>query len=127
MGRSAQAPATEWSSEKETVTEGLLPVVERFLEEETATVVGTRGLELRTPAVERSSEEETVTEGLLPAVERSLEEETATVHDDGQDLRTLNPDGIRDQRTPASDGRLGAVLQMMVDGRGDRDFKHATC
>ncbi len=50
------------------------------------------------------------------AVEQSLEEETATVHD-----------GIRDQRTPASDGRLGAVLQMMVDGRGDRDFKHATC
>ena len=64
------------------------------------------------PAVERSSEEETATEGLLPAV---LEEETATVHnDDGQEIRTLDPDGTRDQRTPASDGRLGAVLRTMV-------------
>ena len=63
-------------SEKETVTEGLLPTVERSSEEETATVVGTRGSELRTPAVERSSGEETVTEGLLPAVERFLEEGT---------------------------------------------------
>jgi hypothetical protein len=56
-----------------------------------------------------------VTKGLLPAVERSSEEETATVHDDdGQDLRTLDPDETRDQRTPASDGRLGAVLRTMV-------------
>ena len=93
------------------MTEGLLPAVERSSEEETATVVGTRELELRTPAVERSSGVETVTEGLLSTVERSLEEETATVHDDdGQDPRTLDPDGTRDQRTPASDGRLGAVL-----------------
>ena len=55
------------------MTEGLLPAVERSSEEETETVVGTRGLELRTHVVERSSGEETVTEGLLPAVERSLE------------------------------------------------------
>jgi len=55
------------TSEKEIVTEGLLP------------------------AVERSSGEETVTDGLLPAVERSFEEETATVDgNDGQDLRTLD-------------------------------------
>jgi len=115
MGRPAQTPAVERSSEKETVTEGLLPAVERSSEEETATVVGTRELELRTPAVERSSGEETVTEGLLTTVERSLEEETATVHDDdGQDPRTLDPDGTRDQRTPASDGRLGEVLRTMV-------------
>ncbi len=51
------------------------------------------------------SSEETVTECLLTTVERSLEEGTATVHDDdGQDPRTLDPDGTRDQRTPASDG-----------------------
>ena len=97
------------------MTEGLLPAVERSSEEETATVVGTRGLELRTPAVERSSGEETVAEGLLPTVERSWEEETATVHDDdGQDPRTLEPDGTRDQRSPASDGRLGTVLRTTV-------------
>ena len=53
MGRSAQIPALERSSDKETVTEGLLPAFERSSEEETATVVGTRGSELRTPAVER--------------------------------------------------------------------------
>ena len=71
------------------MAEGLLPAVERFSEEETATVVGTRESELRTPAVERSSGEETVTEGLLPAVERSWVEETATAHDDdGQNPRT---------------------------------------
>ena len=35
-----------------------------------------------------------MTEGLLTTVERSLEEETATVHDDdGQDSKTLDPDG----------------------------------
>ena len=107
MGKPAQTPAVERSSEEETVTEGLLPAVERSSEEETATVVGTRGLELRTPAVERSSGEETVTEGLLPTVERSWVEETATAHDDdGQDPR--------DQRTPASDGRLGTVLRTTV-------------
>jgi hypothetical protein len=79
------------TSEKEIVTEGLLP------------------------AVERSSGVETMTDGLLPAVERSFEEETATVDgNDGQDLRTLDPDGTRDQRAPASDGRLGAVLRTMV-------------
>jgi hypothetical protein len=33
--------------------------------------------------------------------------------DDGQDPNP-NPDGTRDQRTPASDGRLGAVLRTMV-------------
>jgi len=103
----AQTPTVERSSEEETVTEGLLPAVERSSVEETATVVGTRGLELRTPAVERSSGEETVTEGLLPTVERSWVEETATAHDDdGQDPR--------DQRTPASDGRLGTVLRTTV-------------
>ncbi len=53
------------------MTEGLLPAVERSSGEETATVVGTRGPELRTPAVERSSGEETVTEGLFPTAERS--------------------------------------------------------
>ena len=111
----AQTPTVERSSEEETVTEGLLPAVERSSEEETATVVGTRGLELRTPAVERSSGEETVTEGLLPTVERSWVEETATAHDDdGQDPRTLEPDGTRDQRTPASNGRLGTVLRTTV-------------
>ncbi len=93
------------------MTEGLLPAVERSSEEETATVVGTRVSELRTPAVERSSGEETVTEGLLPTAERSLEEGTSAMQIDVvQDSRTLDPDGIRDQRMPASDGRLGAVL-----------------
>ena len=80
------------------MTEGLLPAVERSSEEETATVVGTPGSELRTPAVERSLEEGT----------------SAMQIDDGQDPRTLDPDGTRDQRTPASDGRLGAVLRTMV-------------
>jgi hypothetical protein len=97
------------------VTEGLLPAVERSSEEETATVVGTRVSELRTPAVEWSSGEETVTEGLFPTAERSLEEGTLAMQiDDGQDPRRLEPDGTRDQRMPASDGRLGAVLQTMV-------------
>jgi hypothetical protein len=120
MGRSAQAPAAEWSSEKETVTEGLLPVVERFLEEETATVVGTRGLELRTPAVERSSEEETVTEGLLPAVERSSEIETVTegLLPAGEETSTvdgtLEPIGTREELTAASDRRFGAASRTMV-------------
>jgi hypothetical protein len=73
------------------------------------------GRSAQTLAVERSSEKETVTEGLLPAVERSSEEETVTVDgNDGQDPGTLDPDGTRDQRTPASDGRLGAVLRTMV-------------
>ena len=107
--------STKPSSEKETVTEGLVPAVERSSEEETATVVGSRRSELRTPVVERSSCEETVTEGLLPAVERSSEEETATVDgNSGQDPRTLDPDGTRDQMTSDSDGRLGAVLRTMV-------------
>ncbi len=97
------------------MTEGLLPAVERSSEEETATVVGTRVSELRTPAVEWSSGEETVTEGLFPTAERSLEEGTLAMQiDDGQDPRRLEPDGTRDQRMPASDGRLGAVLQTMV-------------
>ena len=109
------------------MTEGLLPAVERSSVEETATVVGTRGLELRTPAVERSSCEETVTEGLLPAVERSSEEETATVDgNSGQDPRTLDPDGTRDQMTSDSDGRLRAVPRTMVLGRGDHDFEYAS-
>ena len=34
--------------------------------------------------------------------------------DYGQDPRTLDPDGTRDQRMPSSDGRLGAVLRTMV-------------
>jgi hypothetical protein len=42
MGRPAQTPAVERSSEEETVTEGLLSAVERSSEEETAAVVGTR-------------------------------------------------------------------------------------
>jgi len=50
------------------VTDGLLPAVERSSREETETVDGGRGSELRIPAVERFSGEETVTEGLLPAV-----------------------------------------------------------
>ena len=58
------------------MTEGLVPAVERSSEEETATVVGSRGSELRTPAVERSSEEETVT----------------VDGNSGQDPRTLDPD-----------------------------------
>ena len=64
------------------MTEGLLPAVERSSEEETATVVGTRGPELRTPAVERSSGEKTVTEGLFPTAElwgSDLDE--SSVHD----------------------------------------------
>ena len=62
------------------------------------------GRPTQTPAVERSSEEETVTESLLPAVEQSWEEGTATVHDDdGQDPRTLDPDGIRGRRLAMDD------------------------
>jgi hypothetical protein len=80
------------------VTEGLLPAVERSLGEETATVVGTRGQELRKPTVERSSGEGT----------------SAMQIDDGQDPRTLGPFGTRDQRMPPSDGRLGAVLRTTV-------------
>jgi len=34
--------------------------------------------------------------------------------DYGQDPRTLDPDGTRDQMTPASDGRLEEVLRTMV-------------
>ena len=97
------------------MTEGLLPAVERSSEEETDTVVGTREPELRTPAVERFSGEETVTEGLFPTAERSLEEGTSAMQiNDGQDPRTLDPDGTRDQRMPASDGRIGEVLRTTV-------------
>ena len=56
-----------------------------------------------------------MTEGQFPTAERSLEEGTSAMQiDDGQDPRTLDPEGTRDQRMPASDGRLGAVLRTMV-------------
>ena len=67
------------------MTDGLLPAVERSSREETETVDGGRGSELRIPAVERFSGEETVTEGLRPAVERFSRELTATV--DGNSRR----------------------------------------
>ena len=78
MGRPAQTPAVERSSEEETVTEGPLPAVERSSEEETVTVVGIRGSELRTPAVERSSGEETVTSSMRVGQRPSFEAEPAT-------------------------------------------------
>ena len=52
---------------------------------------------------------ETVTEGLFPNAVTS-----AMQIDDGQDPKTLDPDGTRDQKSPASDGRLRAVLRTMV-------------
>ena len=115
----AQTPTVERSSEEETVTEGLLPAVERSSVEETATVVGTRGLELRTPAVERSSGEETVTEGLLPTVERSWVEETATAHgDDGQHWNLTGP-GIRG-RLLAMDDSGRCYGQRLLNGPRER-------
>jgi len=90
------------------VTEGLLPAAERSSGEETVTVDGCPGSELRTPAVERSSEEETVTEGLLPAVERSSEIETVTkgLLPAGEEASTvdgtLEPIWTREELTAAS-------------------------
>ena len=119
-GSSAMTPAFEWSSQEETMIEGLLPAVERSSQE--ATVVGTQRSALRTPAFEWSSQEETMIEGRLPAVERSSHEETATVDgNDGRDLRTVEPVGTRDHTTSASDGRLGAATRTVVVERSSQE------
>ena len=72
MGKPAQTPAVERSSEEETVTEGLLPAVLRSSEEETATVHDDDGQDPRTPDPDGTRDQRTpASDGRLVTVLRT--------------------------------------------------------